>query len=743
MEFRMAFNQHQSTFSDSLFSTYQHQASANASDGIKGSMASPFVTIPSVTVPEQDTASHMTWPHNAHDDPYELISCAQSSFKNRNVTGSTECDGELDLNRLVSNIVDKGESQDSYSSEGYLPSCNPVWSPRIPREDFMNYFQSEAKTNHISSFLSDSDRFNKAQVQSEDKTVEESSQQFSGLTSAQQWLFNLSNEDHNGCTPCPRKLPPGLPVSNTGRTSPSQLQQSKYTYISIKDRGNSQPLNKFPDLSDVFRPQSEMNSLQFDPYYEDQASRLTVEMQHKNRMVAQCNDSNPAVPAQTMPVAHLQKELLGEFGMVHKERTEGKRKQTLNCDGSQDQPGFSLQNTEHFQQPMPVSPSFSRPYQYHNKMTMHKGDASLPMTLDMNQSSQHHILQGQMNDTVRSEIPKEQNRMLGPGFLGEHLFTGPLNHNQMREMNQALSHNSRWNTQRFVGENRVTSAGNVQQFIPFMYPVNDPRKQSLLPIATSNFSSRATLLNGSGIPGMDLGDVVPINASAAFYSYLSDIMSRRGENPYHGVASAMKSPVVMNQGGPAVLLYFYLDECYEQWRALEKERKATEAILNRAFPERQLATANSIYLPKSPLNATRIDNLIASQMREQARVASLLDNMECLHIIPLPSNIHTALSSHHMSLCVTQARCKEQQLVNVSVQQRQSGSHVTAYRDTQMLALALKELSAATRDLRTALWCALQVTVPKPARRPDQHVTQETACMGTHLSPFDGYSFTL
>jgi len=122
------------------------------------------------------------------------------------------------------------------------------------------------------------------------------------------------------------------------------------------------------------------------------------------------------------------------------------------------------------------------------------------------------------------------------------------------------------------GENCMVTAGNIQQFTPFMYPVNDLKRHSGIPI-NSNFSSRSTLSHGHGVPGMDMNGMVPANEAAALSSYVNDMRAHRGETMFHGMVPALTPPLMMTQGGPVIQLYFYLDECYEQWRCLEKERK--------------------------------------------------------------------------------------------------------------------------------------------------------------------------
>ncbi|XP_067472547.1 meiosis-specific coiled-coil domain-containing protein MEIOC [Thunnus thynnus] len=786
----MAFDGHHNTCANSLFPTYQRQTSVNVGGGNNGSMALPFTRIPSVSLQEQDMASYVPWSHNAHDDPYELINCAQSSIKSRKPTGSTDCDGETDLQGLVSSILDEAESQDSYYSEGNPPTCNPVWSPKTLREELLQYFQSEAKTQHSSNFLPNfvsREAFSKAHGQSVDKDVEEFCQQSNGLTTNQQWLFNLPNGDKDSFVVHPQKLPPGLQIPNMGNTYQSQIQQSKYDNMSADtDRGNSQPVNNFPDFSNVFRPQSEMNSPCFDLYYEDhynqssakpisneqhapqdinqlvssfqsfmagehdslcrdfpETHRQTVGMYHDDSMVEQRKITGTAMSTQSTPAMQTHKQLVGEFGIVQRERNGEVRKQTSRRDGFQDLPGFSPQNTEFFQQPKPLSASLNLPNQYQNKMTLHRENTSLPINVSMNQYLNHHIQQGQIQNKIKPQMQKEKKRMHMSGFVGESFSTRPLTNTYMREgdKKQALSQNpyvdllGSMQFQRFDGENR-----NTQQFMPLMYPVNDPRRYSRLPMNSSSFSSRSTLPYASGLPGPDLGDM-SANESAAFNSYLNDTMTRRGESTYHGMATAMTSSVMMNQGGPVIQLYFYLDECYDQWRSLEKERKRTEVILNKTFVGKRTAAVTSSNLPKTPPNPTRVDHLIVNQMREQARLASLLDRMEYLRNVPLHINIHTTLNRHHMAICITQARRKDE-LASMSKHQRQR-AQLTEDRDTLMLIIALKDLAATTRKLRTALWCALQMTLPKPVKMQEHHVDREATCRERCPSPFEGYSFKL
>uniref|UniRef100_A0A3Q2C7R4 Uncharacterized protein n=1 Tax=Cyprinodon variegatus TaxID=28743 RepID=A0A3Q2C7R4_CYPVA len=202
---------------------------------------------------------------------------------------------------------------------------------------------------------------------------------------------------------------------------------------------------------------------------------------------------------------------------------------------------------------------------------------------------------------------------------------------------------------------------------------------------------------------------------------------RFSQNPFFGFQGNMQS----QRRGPAFQIHFYLDECYQQCRSLEKERKKTEVILKKAFPGRRNTKMTNVNAPKTPLRLTRVDSLIFSQMKEQAMVNSPLYYSRRMETRLNSSSWELISARTEVIILSTFTSFKDAHLPN----------WLFSLKGNMLMVTALKDLTATTRGLQTAVWRALQMTLPKSVRIQDHNVCEGDQCAERGSSPFQGYSF--
>ncbi|XP_073688674.1 meiosis-specific coiled-coil domain-containing protein MEIOC [Garra rufa] len=802
---RAVFDRFHNSGPDSYFSTNKPQNSFKDSGFLS---YNPFSDCPA-----QDCAQLpcTVWPTQEED--CKSVNWPQSIPNNRNLVDANNCGSEADLFGLVSDILEEPDSVDTYSSfvsENRLPSSlKGVWSPKLTREDRMQYFSNEVQMPPISGFPSN---------QICPKPASNISSQWAELQNCNGFEsfafpcnFPTCNGEADTYSPQDLPRPPGLNTPPTFSSSLYQTRSGKPEYITPeKDEGYLGTTNCLSDymntVNNSFCPPQTMDDSYFSSTHEFSAvskdklkntqsisvqdvSKLAFLLAEQdmnycrestqNGLLAQRNLEEIMAEQKSHPFQRMS-ELITQTQNFRREAT---RNQSGAKGVDKKQSHYTMNEFSGFGPLKSFSPTIVPPALHPNREAGLIGSSRAQTNVKQYQpiQSNHYQIQAKISTKTNSNnesqgfakplLPSQQlfqpaarvpadlsqgNTVNLHGSIGQISLEGlrkGVGNVDFSDFDLQLENNrltaglmvdgrfsQRFSTKpklpgfpkeadkkpgllqnpyqglgslyggqmRHNGVSSNSAKATPSQLFPFLYQMGDPRKNTCHPIQSQS------QLPYCSVPFIDMNERLPDGDISPFSPYLQECIglsqaSRDGS--FSGFGKAF--------GSPNSQLHFYLEECYEQWRMLEKERKQAEGVLTKTYPGKRLSVVTSNVLPKMPPNPTRLDRLVVDQLREQARVAGLLGKMEQLRSSPLHANIGSALDRHLEVIYITQARRKDE-FINASSRQRQSAAFFREDREILLLASAVKDLCSSTRKARTALWCALQMTLPKTNSYPEE-----------------------
>ncbi|XP_031553410.1 uncharacterized protein LOC116290508 [Actinia tenebrosa] len=221
------------------------------------------------------------------------------------------------------------------------------------------------------------------------------------------------------------------------------------------------------------------------------------------------------------------------------------------------------------------------------------------------------------------------------------------------------------------------------------------------------------------------------------YQLQSPSPKERRENGYVSF-----SPLQRTKSPFTSELHLRLDECYEQLRCLEKERKKAEAEISHLWSSRRLSSSgNSNNLRLQP-NPSRVDKMVIDQLREHAKVETLVSRIERIRHSPLHLSISECVDQWQEAIKELQAKRREEISScnggNAGRSRLCSASRFLDGSDLQGLVTAVKNLCVQTRAIRTTVWCAVHLVTCESIPRTSSFAESESSASPSEMNVLEG-----